>query len=305
DAGLRSVQRTRRRSRQTPRKRPYPQQTAEMGQAFILRLAGLKETQGEVTAAAEELLRVARGNEAESARVARFRAAELFLQSGELDRAIEHFRYYAHNHPEPAAVRYEAMQHMDELYQATAEPQKRNYWLRKKRDLYKTLAEDERSERIRYLAAEAGFHLSETDFEKFTTAKLNLPLQRSLQAKQKLLKRSLANYRAVIEIGVVEFSSQSYLRMAQHFQVLSEDLLNAEQPRGLNALEQEQYELLLEEQAFPFEEKAISLHEQNLQLGWEFGWNDAVNQSLLALQTLFPAKFQRPLMEVAYVNPAE
>jgi hypothetical protein len=194
---------------------------------------------------------------------------------------------------------------MDELYQATAEPQKRNYWLRKKRDLYKTLAEDERSERIRYLAAEAGFHLSEPDFEKFTTSKLNLPLQRSLQAKQKLLKRSLANYRAVIEIGVVEFSTQSYLRMAQHFQVLSQDLLDAEQPRDLNPLEQEQYEILLEEQAFPFEEKAISLHEQNLRLGWEFGWNDAVNESLLALQTLFPAKFQRPLMEVAYVDPAK
>jgi tetratricopeptide (TPR) repeat protein len=286
-------------------RKTYPQQTAEMGQAFILRLAGLKETQGDVTAAAEELLRVARGNEAESARVARFRAAELFLQSGDLDRAIEHFRYYAHNHPEPAAVRFEAMQHMDELYQTTAEPQKRTYWLHKKRDLYKALEIDERSERIRYLAAEATYRLSEPGFQKFAEAKLNLPLQRSLQAKQKLLNQSLANYRAVIEIGVVEFSTQSYLRMAQHFQVLSQDLLDAEQPRGLNPLEQEQYEILLEEQAFPFEEKAISLHEQNLRLGWEFGWNDAVNESLLALQKLFPAKFQRPLMEVAYVDPAK
>lgn len=283
----------------------YPQQTVEMGQAFILRLAGLKETQGDVIAAAEELLRIAQGNEAESARVARFRAAELFLQSGDLDRAIEHFRYYAHNHPEPAAVRFEAMQYMDELYQATDEPQKRNYWLRKKRDLYKALEIDKRSERIRYLAAEATYRLSEPGFQKFAEAKLNLPLQRSLHAKQKLLNQSLANYRAVIEIGVVEFSTQSYLRMAQHFQVLSQDLLDAEQPRGLNPLEQEQYEILLEEQAFPFEEKAISLHEQNLRLGWEFGWNDAVNESLLALQTLFPAKFQRPLMEVAYANPAK
>ena len=38
--------------------------------------------------------------------------------------------------------------------------------------------------------------------------------------------------------------------------------MNSERPSNLNELELEQYELALEEQIYPFEEKAIKVHEK-------------------------------------------
>jgi hypothetical protein len=42
--------------------------------------------------------------------------------------------------------------------------------------------------------------------------------------------------------------------------------MTSERPEGLNAMEMEEYELAIEEQAYPFEEKAIEVHESNLTL---------------------------------------
>jgi len=81
--------------------------------------------------------------------------------------------------------------------------------------------------------------------------------------------------------------------------------MTSERPKNLNLLEQDQYELLLEEQAYPFEEQAIVLHKNNLRLGWQTEWTDAVNNSLLALQTLSPGRFKRQEREVAYVDSAQ
>ena len=51
--------------------------------------------------------------------------------------------------------------------------------------------------------------------------------------------------------------------MADLYRDLARALLASERPTGLSAEELEQYDLLLEEQAYPFEEKAIGVHERN------------------------------------------
>ncbi|MEZ4601565.1 MAG: tetratricopeptide repeat protein [Syntrophotaleaceae bacterium] len=64
-------------------------------------------------------------------------------------------------------------------------------------------------------------------------------------------------------------------------------------PRGLYPEELEQYELALEEQAYPFEEKAIKVHESNLQLLSQGIFNDWVNRSLEKLAVFVPARYAR------------
>ncbi len=283
----------------------YPTFASRSNGEIARRLVYLRESSGDLIGAASELVAMSQAGDGDVARAAKYRAAELYLEVDDLPQAIMHFRDYAHTYLEPVSVRLEAMHHMDLLYQKTDEPKKRNYWLRKKRDLFNELNVSDRTERARYLAANALFELNAENDAAFMQAKLMLPLSRTLKKKQQLLKRNVNAYEAVIEVGVFEYTTLSYLRMAKHFENLAESLLSAEQPRGLNALEQEQYVLLLEEQAFPFEEKAIALHEQNLALGWRVGWNESINDSLLALQALLPARFQRPQAEVAYVDAAE
>ncbi len=64
-------------------------------------------------------------------------------------------------------------------------------------------------------------------------------------------------------------------------------------PRGLNPLELEQYELALEEQAYPFEEKGIEVHESNLKLMDKGVYNEWVDKSLQKLAVFMPARYAR------------
>ncbi len=281
----------------------YPDDHAK---EISLRLIGLYETSGRLEAAAAELLADHfddRGIASIDRAKRRYRAAELYLEAGNLPLAIEHFRFYAHNHPDPVALQLEAMHHMDLLYQHNDEPAKRRFWLRKIRDRVKVM--DQTTERMRFLAAGSSFVLAEDQFKAFKSISLRQPLKRSLQKKQRALQLSLTAYEDVTSFAVLEFVTQANLANARLYQVLAEDLLASERPKGLNTLEQDQYQLLLEEQAYPFEEQAIELHQANLSLGWKVGWDDAVNQSLIALQTLAPGRFARQEREVAYVDSAQ
>ena len=65
-------------------------------------------------------------------------------------------------------------------------------------------------------------------------------------------------------------------------------------PRGLYPLELEQYELAIEEQAYPFEEKAIHVHESNLKLISRDVYNVWIEKSLEKLAEFVPARYDKP-----------
>jgi len=65
-------------------------------------------------------------------------------------------------------------------------------------------------------------------------------------------------------------------------------------PRGLYPLELEQYELAIEEQAYPFEEKAIHVHESNLKLISRDVYNVWIEKSLQKLAEFMPARYDKP-----------
>jgi tetratricopeptide (TPR) repeat protein len=65
-------------------------------------------------------------------------------------------------------------------------------------------------------------------------------------------------------------------------------------PRGLYPSELEQYELAIEEQAYPFEEKAIHVHESNLKLISRGVYNVWIEKSLQKLAILIPARYDKP-----------
>jgi hypothetical protein len=70
-------------------------------------------------------------------------------------------------------------------------------------------------------------------------------------------------------------------------------MLESQRPKGLKKLELEQYNVLLEEQAYPFEEKAIELHEVNARRTAKGVYDEWVRQSFVALQTLKPGRYAR------------
>ena len=79
------------------------------------------------------------------------------------------------------------------------------------------------------------------------------------------------------------------------------DLLESEKPADLAGEELEQYDLLLEEQAFPFEEKAIELHALNAGRSADGVYDEWVRRSFTRLAELSPARYARTERSEAYV----
>jgi hypothetical protein len=62
---------------------------------------------------------------------------------------------------------------------------------------------------------------------------------------------------------VAEVTTAATFEMAELYRTLAKDIMASERPKNLSKDEREQYDSLLEEQVYPFEEQAISLHEAN------------------------------------------
>ena len=83
---------------------------------------------------------------------------------------------------------------------------------------------------------------------------------------------------------------------------LSRDLMASDRPKGLNELELEQYEILLEEQAFPFEDNAIDIHEQNASRSWNGIYDKWVKESFASLKELLPGRYDKSEVIGGIVN---
>ena len=68
----------------------------------------------------------------------------------------------------------------------------------------------------------------------------------------------------------------------------------SERPQGLSSLELEQYELAIEDQAYPFEEQSIKFHEDNLKLIALGVYNVWVDKSLHKLSKVIPVRYDKP-----------
>jgi hypothetical protein len=70
----------------------------------------------------------------------------------------------------------------------------------------------------------------------------------------------------------------------------------------MGAEELEQYDILLEEQAFPFEEKAIEIHEANAARAREDVYDEWVQKSFDALARLKPARYAKAEIGAEFVR---
>lgn len=230
-----------------------------------------------------------------------FIAAELYDRAGNQEKAITEYRRYANTYPSPRDVYMEAANRLAELYQESDQPLKRRFWLAK---MMKTVDEapDQADDRMRYLAASASAVLANDAFSRYKAIKLTLPLNVTMVKKTEALEKAMKAFQKTASYGVSSFSTEAGFRMADIYAQLSRDLMDSDRPGGLNALEMEQYEILLEEQAFPFEENAIDIHEQNASRSWNGIYDEWVRNSYGALKELLPGRYDKPELKTEWIN---
>jgi hypothetical protein len=154
-------------------------------------------------------------------------------------------------------------------------------------------AEKQRTPRTRYLAAFAAFDLIDPTLQDFNDARLGEPFQKTIKVKKEKMSRLLKLYADLADYEVGDVTAAATYRIAGIYYEFSRDLMDSERPRNLSAEELEQYELILEEQAYPFEEKAIEIHEKNIELLTAGVFNEWIDRSIRQLGELVPARYAK------------
>lgn len=249
--------------------------------------------------AASQLYRIhLKDKDPEVKRTSLYIAGEYALKADDTEQAIQYFRRYAHAYSEPFDALIEAQYQMVKLYQKTQDAYKERYWLKK--IIGATKRRSKATPRSDYLRSYALMTLAEDSYIEFTAAKLKLPLKTSLKIKRRTMENCTDAYAEVMKLGIEEFTTKANFRMAEVYLVLSTDLMDSPRPTNLDALALEQYEILLEEQAFPFEEKGIQLHEANSQRGKSGFYDEWVKRSFQSLASILPARYGKQEQTLEY-----
>jgi TolA-binding protein len=257
---------------------------------------------GDTALAAGEFERIADGDGSEDVRKeALWRAAELYRDSGQNAASAAAFGRYVDRHPRPVAAAIEARQHLADLAQQSSDRGARMQWLAAIVEA-DAAAGQERSDRTRYLAAKAQLVLAEPARNAFHATRLVIPLADSLSIKRQRMEAALEAYGKAADYGVAEVTTAATFELADLYHGLSRDLFASERPAELSAAELEQYDLLLEEQAYPFEEEAIELHEVNAARTVDGLYDEWVAKSLTALATLVPVRYAKPEIGEQFVS---
>ncbi|MCK0164580.1 tetratricopeptide repeat protein [Marinobacter sp. S6332] len=228
-------------------------------------------------------------------------AAELYDQAGNHAKAIDTWRQYANRHPEPADIYMEAANRLAELYQIRGDIEKRNFWLN--RQMEKVDQNPELvDERMRYLAASASATLARDALARYDSIRLTLPLNKSMVAKTNALETAVRAYQKTASYGLSSYATEAGFQIAHIYSRLGADLMDSERPEGLSELELSQYELLLEEQAYPFEDNAIDIHEQNILRAREGIFDEWVQRSYESLRRLLPGRYNKPEVTAGVVH---
>jgi tetratricopeptide (TPR) repeat protein len=265
----------------------------ELHQQATVQIAHVYREQGDLSRAAGEYERVAaEAEDAERRGEALLVAGDLYEDSGRTDRALSVYLSYVSEFSEPIETAVETRFKIAEMYEASHDGAKYRDQLRRIVEI-DAGAGDARTARVRYLAARSALVLSEDLYRRFDEIELVQPFERSLQQKQKRMDAALAAFEALVEYEVGEVTAAATFYMAEVYFDFSRSLAESERPAGLAAAELQDYELVLEEEAFPFEEKAIAVHEKNLELMAAGVYNRWIEKSLGRLAELMPGRYAK------------
>ena len=258
------------------------------------KMAFVYREDGKLALAAEEYERIEREAEDDDIRrEALLTAAELYEKVADDERTLDVYRRYVGYFPEPFEVHIETRNKIALLLKKQESTEE--YLAELKTIIALDAAAGEgRTDRTRYLAAKGALVLAELDYQRFAAVELVQPFKTNLQKKQKLMKVATQEFGKLFDYEVGEVAAAATYYLAEIYADFSRALMQSERPEGLTPMELEDYELAIEEQAYPFEERAISVHESNLELMARGVYNEWIDKSLARLAKFLPARYAKP-----------
>jgi len=269
----------------------YPQHPLQADVTSKLAVCYLED--GNLQKAAVEFEVIAATNDnSDIQRDALMQAATLYQKVNDTDAAINTYSRYISSFPQPLDEAMEVHATIAALYAQTRQPDKQKHWLKQIIQADRN-AHGSRTDRSRFLASQASLQLAKFDYQNYQSIKLTLPLEKTLKKKKQAMESSLEAYNRVLEYNIAAMTTAASYQIAVIYTDFSKALLNSQRPRGLSDIELEQYDILLEEQAFPFEEEAIAAHEINALRVAQGIYDDWVKKSFDELAKLLPVRYAK------------
>ncbi|HEX7762226.1 MAG TPA: hypothetical protein VF433_01250, partial [Cellvibrio sp.] len=153
--------------------------------------------------------------------------------------------------------------------------------------------QNNKTDRTNYIAASSALALANIQKNKFDNKRLVEPLARSLRDKKKFMQDAISLFGQASSYNIAEVTTEATYSIANIYQVFAKSLLESERPKNLAGDELEQYNILIEDQAFPFEEKAIEFYEINMARTADGIQSPWIKKSHTELQALFPSRYGR------------
>ncbi len=273
-------------------RRDYP--TSPFSADVTRKLAVAYGEAGRPGEAAAEFERIAASPSEDPAvkREALMQSADLYAKAGNTPKAVAMLEKFVAGNPTPVADAVEARQRLADYASKAGDVTRRDYWYRQ------IIAADaqagaQRTERTHYLAARAQLTLAAPARDAFRAVRLTAPLKKSLVAKRQALEAAMDGYKAAADYQVAEVTTAATYEMAELYRTLAHDVMNSDRPPTLKGDALEEYNSLLEEQVFPFEEQAIKAHELNAARAKDGVYDEWVRKSFAALAELKPARYAK------------
>ncbi len=281
--------------------RLYPNNKYNRDVTKKLSVAYLNSNQG--IKAAQEFEKISGFEKNKDVKIAAlWQAAELYESQNDLKAAIRSYEKYTFKYKKPFPQYMESMRKLTDLYKKTNNSKKTTYWYNSIIKADKKTISKYKTDRTRYITSFASLNLAKSEHKKFTKQQLILPLKLSLRKKKYAMQKAVKHYGQASKYGIAETATESTNAIADIYKSFSKSLLTSQRPKGLSGDELEQYIILLEDKAFPFEDKAIEFYEANMSHIKDGVYNKWVKRSHLQLRELFPTRYKRTAKLDRYVN---
>jgi TolA-binding protein len=256
----------------------------------------------EPISAAEKLVEISKvSTDKEKASNSLYKAAEIYQENEFQNLAMPLLASFIELYPSKFDLAIEAHDAHISFYNAQKNTPLKVQWQQKLVKFEKSNSK-QRTARSASLAANAAFELTYLDLEKFESINLSLPLKKSLEKKKKALKNIVSQLESLSEYQDSVIMSAATYQIASVYRTLARDILASERPSALSELQLEQYNILLEEQAYPFEEQAMDIYMINIEKVSQGHYDKWIEQTFEVMAKMNPTEFKRDLKVTPYAE---
>jgi tetratricopeptide (TPR) repeat protein len=277
----------------------------ELNRAATKQIAFVYRENGQAGRAAGEYERVAAESHDPSLRgEALLVAGDLYEQSRALPQALAAYTRYVEEFPRPIDTAVQTRSKIAGMHQAARDDAS---YARELERIVRIDAEAgaERTDVTRTIAARSALVLSEQVVREFEVLELRQPFETSLQEKKRRMDVAVDALVRLVDYEVGDVTAAATYYMAEVYRGFSRSLLRSERPAGLQADELKEYEIALEDEAYPFEDRAIEVHEKNMELMRSGVYNAWIDRSLEMLSELVPARYAKGEISSGFMGSLE